>query len=148
MTAAGTITPATRTLTRDRPPPGLATPTRPRGSPRHPEEMFRSPLTGQWFFLHQAPNLRKRTRTRTRSDSDGGSGDDGSDDDEGPRTPAPKRLKWNIHDDYAHTHRMAKQAGRRARVLATMAAARVDIIDLVTPTTATSTGTASTFDRP
>lgn len=128
---------------RNLPPPGAATQTR-----WSPDEPFRSPITGKWFALAAAPKRHKRTRTDD---------DDEADEDDGA-IPAPKRLRWNIHDDYAREHRMAKRATKRAKVLRRIKRENPVVIDLDTPSTATSNpdtegsgsspGTASTFDRP
>lgn len=82
---------------RDFPPPGAATPTRPRGQPWEPLSPFLSPITGRWFTIDAAPNRPKRFRSDSYDDDESL-----NEDEEG--TPAPKRLKWNIHDRFNYMH--------------------------------------------
>lgn len=169
LSAPGTIeetrTPATSAAAaaaaaaRNLPPPGAATPTRPRGQPWEPLSPFLSPITGRWFTIDAAPNRPKRFRSDSYDDDESL-----NEDEEG--TPAPKRLKWNIHDrfNYMHVRKMhfanvranlrqsllleeetreaeAREAEIREADLGEEAHLTVEedeIIDLVSPTTTTS----------
>lgn len=139
---------ATTAAVRSRLPPGAKTPTRPRG-PRDPKPI-RSQVTGDRFTLAPAPRNHKHHR------------DDTDDDEEA--APAPKRLKWNIHDDYAleHEGRDTSTGGEESPEIINLVTPSTDasssspeIINLVTPSTEggspwieSSIATASTYDRP
>ncbi|MCJ1428400.1 hypothetical protein MMC29_006310, partial [Sticta canariensis] len=116
-------------------PPGARTPTRSRGRPRDPKPIL-SAINYQPITISVAPKTRKRT-----------AGDDNEDDGE----PTRKKLKWNIHDDYAEEHWQAKKTTKRARVLDFIDVKRPDIIDLDGPevinlVTPSSTAGSSDWD--
>lgn len=101
QTKAASAAAAAAAAVRNLPPPGAATPTRPRGQPWEPLSPFLSPITGRWFTIDAAPNRPKRFRSDSYDDDDSL-----NEDEEG--TPAPKRLKWNIHDRFAFRHVRSK----------------------------------------
>lgn len=113
---------------------------RPRGKP------FRSPITGKWFTIAAAPRGHKRKQRGVEK-----YGDDRV-------TSAPKRLRWNIHENYEREHLTIKRAVKRAEVLEIIDHGSPEIINLITPSTTasfrdtkgsgSSIATTSTLDRP